>query len=631
MNREDNGSRRRILTIVGVLAVSGIMIITGALGSAGFFGRKDPVEKAGMFSYAEDVAGKTQDAIEENFPGLSGSGDADTLTKDETVYVIMDADSAEQERVVNEWLRNPEELDTIEDISKLKDIRNTSGKETFEQDGKHIVWASGGNDIKYSGTTSRDLPVTVEVSYYLDGEYVTASEIAGQSGEVEIHFDYGINVRDKVVYDGKGYDLTHPYIMASGLMLDNEHFTDIEVSNGRVINESGSAICLGIALPGLQDDLALSTDVIDLPESVVIKAKTDSFRIDGTYTVALTGLLNGMDVGTGDVADKLDELESALGKLSKASSKLVKGSKKLVKGADKLASGTDDLSDGTSKLKKGSKTLTKGISKLKMGSKQLASGTEKIKKGAKSAEKGVDKLSDGLDEISSHSEELNDGTETLEENIFDLATEQLQQKLVEAGLSPEEAALFTLEPSTYKLVFKTLRQVAPEHTEEFDEAEQMLDNLEEYVNGVKQYTESVDEAAEGAGKISSGMKELTKGAESADNGAEKIFGGLSTLSGKLPQLKKGINQLSNGAGAIDNGADSLASGADELKDGIIKFDRQGIKKLANSVDTTEITDVLGRLDAISRASSRKHFVGGTPKEIAGESRIIFKTGAVEAE
>ena len=69
--------------------------------------------------------------------------------------------------------------------------------------------------------------------------------------------------------------------------------------------------------------------------------------------------------------------------------------------------------------------------------------------------------------------------------------------------------------------------------------------------------------------------------------------------------------------------------SDELADNMKKFDKQGIKKLVSSLDTTQIADTLDRFDAIAKASANKHFVGGTPKEIAGDARIIFKTGAVE--
>ncbi|MBQ3281099.1 MAG: hypothetical protein IJH41_01710 [Eubacterium sp.] len=633
MKHDKKGSKRALKNVLKVclvaslsliIVITGVMIRNTAADREGFDGGD------GAVTYAEEVAKKTQDSVESAFPDITvKQDDADTLRKDETVYVIMDADGNETERVVSEWLKNPEKLDTIKDMTDLTDISNTNGDETFEQKGKKLTWAAGGNDIKYTGTSSADLPVSVEVTYYLDGEQVSASEIAGQSGDVEIHFDYGVNARDRITSGGSGFDLTHPYIMASGVVLDNDIFSDVEVSTGRVMSESGSSVCLGIALPGMQDNLALSSDMIDIPESVVIKASTTGFKIDGTYTVALTGLLENIDTDTSEVTDKFSELESALGKLSDASSKLVKGSRKLASGADTLSDGTSKISGGTSKLEKSSKKLASGVSKLTSGSKKLASGTSKIKDGSAAAEKGAKQISDGLDQLSQNSEALNEGTKQIESSVFASATAQLQAMLVAGGMPEEQAAKYVLAPSSYADVLGQLSEALPDYKEAFGQVKASLDSVEKYVGSVKAYTDGVDQISAGADQLSSSMSQLTAGAEAVDEGAGQVYSGLNSLSSKMPELKKGISQLNSGAEKIDSGAGQLAAGADTLADGIAKFDKQGIKKLTGSLDTDEITDILDRLDAVFKASGRRHFMGGAPKNIQGDSRIIFKTGAVE--
>ncbi len=621
-------ARRNVLKVCVIASIS-LLLVVGLVLIKNAPAKIEELTEQSDMSYAE-VAKKTQDSVESSFPDITlKSDDAEKLRKDETVYVIMDADGNETERVVSEWLKNPEKLDTIKDKTKLKDIRNTNGDEKFEQDGKKVVWAAGGNDIKYTGESDADLPVSVEVTYYLDGEQVSADEIAGQSGDVEIHFDYGVNARDRVTSDGSGYDLTHPYIMASGVVLDNDKFSDVEVSTGRVLNESGSSVCLGIALPGMQDNLALDKDMIDIPESVVIKANTTDFKIDGTYTVALTGLFENIDADTDDITDKLDELESGLGKLSDASTKLVKGSKQLSKGADKLSDGTSSLASGTSKLNKSSKKLADGVKKLKNGSKKLASGTSAIKEGTEAAEKGANQISAGLDQLSGNSEALNQGTQQIESSVFASATTQLQAMLVAGGMPEEQAEKYVLTPSSYADVLAKLSEALPDYKEAFGQVKGSLDSVEKYVGSVKTYTDGVDQIAAGADQLSSSMGKLTEGAKAVDEGAGQVYGGLKSLSGKMPELKKGISQLNSGAQQIDSGAGQLAAGSDKLSSGIAKFDKDGIKKLTGELDTDEITDTLGRLEAISKASGKKHFMGGSPKNIQGESRIIFKTGAVE--
>lgn len=665
-NTRDN--RNGILKRCGIVALSALMVLAGVFAVGNDVDPVRIIMKDDGYVYAVDeVAGETQKSIESSFPELTGSSGVEKLTKDETVYVIMDADGNKEETVVSAWLRNPEELDTIKDKSNLEDITNTSGDEKFTKNGKRITWAAEGSDIKYTGNTDRDLPVGVEVTYYLNGEPVSASEIKGQKGEVEIHFDYYINKHERVEVDGNGYDIEHPYIMASGLMLDNEHFRNVEVTNGKCISEGGNSICVGIALPSLRETLALEDDMLDIPESVVVKAVTDEFSIDGTYTIALTGLLGDLDFSAGDITGRLGDIESALSKLSAASKKLVKGSNALKKGTSKLASGASDLSDGTSqladgasslekgagklaegtaKLRKRSKKLQSGVKKLYKGSRSLSKGTSEVRKGTEKAAEGAEKLADGLSKLSGNSEALNEATATLESNIFDNATTQVREKLIEAGIPKAIADTFTLTKSNYPDVIGALKKLAPSKTAELDDLKTTLDNLEEYVSGVKEYTDGVDTASEGMDEFNRKIKDLDKGTKKVKNGASKLKKGLSELSGSIPKLRKGIKSLDSGASQVesgaskirkgaskadsgastlDNGASKLNKGAEKLADGMNRFDRDGISKFVNSLDEFDIDGLFGRIQALSKASGRHYFVGGAPSGIAGESKIIFKT------
>ena len=660
----DNKKRSNILKKGGILLLSGIVATGILLDPAGIYRRSDS-------SYAvNEVASETEEQVNKAFPKISRSSSGNKLTKDETVYVIMDSDGNENETVVSEWLKNPEELDQINDETTLTDIENTNGDEKFSQDGNDLVWDAKGNDIKYTGKTDESMPVSMEISYYLNGEEVSASEIAGQSGDIEIHFDYFVNSHDRVTSNGKGYEITHPYVLASGVMFDKDHFTDIEVNNGKVVSEGESTICLGIALPGLKESLSLEKDTLDIPESVVIKATTDKFAIDGTYTIAMTGLLDDLDISTGDATDKIDELEDAFGKLSDASSELVKGSGKLAKGTDALTdgtsklkkgtstlkkgttnlkTGTSKLSDGTSKLKKKSGTLATGIKKLYGGSKMLSTGTTELKQGTGQAVEGAKALNDGLSQLSGNSEAINAGTAQIEATVFESATAQLQATLIQGGMPAEQASAFKLTPSTYSQVLEKLKQAVPDHKDAFDATKASLDGVEQYVAGVKAYTEGVDKSAAGSGEFYTKLQALDQGADKVDKGASDMNKGLSTLSDNIPALKKGIKQLDDGASeldsgagelnkgvstlkkgakALDKGAGTLDKGMDTLALGVKKFDKEGIKKLVSSFDTDKLDDMLGRFDAVAKASKKSSFVGGAPEKMKGESKIIFKTAKI---
>ena len=227
------------------------------------------------------VHADTEKSINENFPEMLKT--AQTGDKSETVYAVMDADGNTTDVSVSEWLKNEGKSNNLSDYSNLKNIKNTSGDEKISRDGNKLVWAAKGKDIHYTGDYDGELPVNVKVSYYLNGTKVSADEIAGKKGNVKIRFDYDIN--DSVKENG--YSLTRPYAIVSAVVLSNDNFTNVTVNNGTAVNDGNSTAVVGIALPGMSDNLQI--DELDIPDHVTINAKTTNFEIDGTYTVADSG------------------------------------------------------------------------------------------------------------------------------------------------------------------------------------------------------------------------------------------------------------------------------------------------------------------------------------------------------
>ncbi|MDD3797103.1 MAG: hypothetical protein PHE06_14285, partial [Lachnospiraceae bacterium] len=105
--------------------------------------------------------------------------------KEETVYVFTDANGNEKKVLVNEWLKNMNQENTIDDSTTLSDVTNVKGDEEYEDLGNgNIRWSSNGNDIYYQGTTDKEVPVNVKITYTLDGKEISPKELAGKSGKV---------------------------------------------------------------------------------------------------------------------------------------------------------------------------------------------------------------------------------------------------------------------------------------------------------------------------------------------------------------------------------------------------------------------------------------------------------------
>lgn len=166
--------------------------------------------------------------------------------KTETVYVKADAEGSVQDISVETVLRNRNNGEDIPDYSTLSDIKNMEGDEEFTQDSDGmILWENNGENISYKGKSDQELPVSVKISYYLDGKQAAPEEIAGKSGSVRIRFDYENHTSEKVTVAGKTVDVQTPFVLLSVMFLPSDTFSNIKVTNGKVMTSGDDNIVLG--------------------------------------------------------------------------------------------------------------------------------------------------------------------------------------------------------------------------------------------------------------------------------------------------------------------------------------------------------------------------------------------------
>ena len=129
--------------------------------------------------------------------------------KDETVYIVTDASGNPTNITVNDQLKNKDGAATLVDKTDLKDIVNVNGDGSYtENDDGTITWDTESSDVYYQGTTDKTLPVTVSLSYQLDGKDIRPEDLAGKSGHVKIRFDYKNTATVKEKVGGKEEDVT---------------------------------------------------------------------------------------------------------------------------------------------------------------------------------------------------------------------------------------------------------------------------------------------------------------------------------------------------------------------------------------------------------------------------------------
>ena len=333
------------------------------------------------------------------------------ISKDETVYVLTGADGSVKKIIVSDWLKNELGSASVADKSDLSDIENVKGDESYTINGDNMtVWDAQGNDIYYQGNIQKELPVGLSVRYYLDGKSVSPEELKGKSGKVTIRFDYENRQYETVQINGVNQRIYVPFAMLTGMILDNDTFQNVQITNGKLVNDGDRTVVVGLAFPGLQENLNLSRDDLTIPDSVEITADVTNFSLGMTVTLACNDLfsqLGDVDLTSLDSTSALEQLTGAM---------------------DQLLSGSSALYEGLSTLLDKSGELVSGVEELAQGAAAIKSGADSVDDGAAQLKAGLADLSSGLNTLSANSEALNSGAKQVFNSLLETAATQIRAK-----------------------------------------------------------------------------------------------------------------------------------------------------------------------------------------------------------
>ena len=272
-------------------------------------------------------------------------------SKSETVYSNLDSNGKAYKTIVSTQLTNEDKSDKITDISNLLNIENTNGDETFKKEGNQIVWDSNGNNIYYKGESDKQLPVECKITYELNGEEISAEELKGKSGNVKIKINYTNNEKHIVSINGKQVTMYTPFIIVAGTKIDNAKNKNIQITNGKIVDNGESTLAVGIAMPGMQENIGISKSKIDIPEEIEISMETEDFEMGNIIAVVA---VKGIDE---DLTSDLNSMYSQINELANASNEILAGANQLKEGTSELVSGVDQLKDGTGAAYAGSKQI----------------------------------------------------------------------------------------------------------------------------------------------------------------------------------------------------------------------------------------------------------------------------------
>lgn len=526
--KEKLKSKYIVRVVAGVLTIA--LVGTG-IGATAVFAEKNSTavtaeadSTTGSSKDADDIADKLMDSVSLK------DNDAD---KDESVYLISDANGNVNKTIVVDHLKNKDKKDTLEDASNLSDIENVKGKEKFTQSGDKLTWQAGGKDIYYQGTATEEPPVTQKVTYYLDGKEISPEDLAGKSGKVKIRFDYTNTTSYTETVNGEKQTVSVPFAAITGLVL-GDGFENIEVTNGKAEVSDSSSVVLGYALPGLKDSLGIKDGDLDgdvnIPEYMEMTADVENFSMPA----AMTFVVNASDYVSTDGIDTSD-LDDMINDLKDASTQLQDGSKTLAEGTDTLADGLSTLqsklgtfASGVGTLQSGLKTYTDGVSTLSGGLNTLGNSTGALVSGA-------DKLNSGAGQLASGSATLKDGLKTYTDGASQLNT------------------------------------------------------------GLNQLNDNTGSLATGVTSLNDGAKKLSDGINAANKGAAGVSAGAAQLKTSIDTAKTGADSLAAGAKQVDEGVGQLTQSLSDMPETIKTNINKSLESL-NELNVGTLFKTLGYID-----------------------------------
>ena len=129
-------------------------------------------------------------------------------------------------------------------------------------------------------------------------------------------------------------------------------------------------------------------------------------------------------------------------------------------------------------------------------------------------------------------------------------------------------------------------------------------------------TAAVSGAEAAKAEIATAIETKTESGHSLVSGMEALKNGTQALADQVPTLINGINQL--------------ADGATTLNEGMIKFDQEGIQKLADTYNG-DVKGLMEKVAAVMKAGSDYQTFSDKNEDTVGEVKFIIRTEGVEAK
>lgn len=480
------------------------------------------------------------------------------LSKNETVYTSLNPNGQiKMSSVTNHLLIN--EKKEFEDDTELKNILNINGKESFTLKDNLLTWKANGKDIFYQGQTEKEQPIEFEIKYYLNEEEKPYKEMIGKKGSVKIIISVKNKLNQEINIGGKNETIYTPFVVTTGMLLDNKYNKNVVVENGKWIDSGSRSMVIGLASPGLYE--SFNIEEFKNLNQITISYETTKFSLGNMYFVATPKILEEKDLKifqqVSDVTSNMDVLQKSINQIEEGAKKLEVGGVSILNGAVEINTNLNNAKNAVTALKNGSIELEKGIT-------QLLTSLNQVEVGLKT------KVETSSNELIKLKTANNMAIAKLFKPLGNVTFDQLALKY------QDTITLTTvIDPADPEATLKTAYQFA------------LL---------LKQNNMAIDQTTQSLNEIGNTIEVMAN--------AVKPLEAIHTLSEGLTSLEAGIESLANGTASLVSGSRNLSDGITNLNNGIQKFNKEGISTLYYYSNV--IQKYNNKLEAMANLSRQYH-------------------------
>ena len=515
--------------------------------------------KQRLKKYAAGAASVTMAAVlflSQSAVGVSAA--VRNTAKEEVVYVNLENDGSVSEVVVVNVF---DTSGTITDYGEYTNIEvlNTTDEASYSGNTVTIENTSDGK-LYYEGTMAEDtqIPWDISVTYIMDGTEYSADEIAGMSGELEIH----IVIEENPDCEGDFFDT---YALQMSVTLDTDLASDITADGATIANVGSDKQLTYTILAGSGGDYTITADVTD-------------FEMDA---IAINGLKLNLDVEVDDeeLMDQISELVDAIAQIDD--------------GAGELSEGVSEINDGVAEIQDALDMLKSQSSNLTGGSSQVLSALEQMQSALDTVSMSTDELSELVSasaQIQSGIDSLESAIETLQGNV---SYSVYKAQMAQAGLDLDTlAAGNNTAIAALQTMLASLDTSAEDYAATYALYTQLIILLQgsnANITGIETYLSSLNTA----------LGTALSGAQTLQSSYAQFVAAISTLTETISTLASSMPQLSDAVDTLVSEYETLDDGICDYTDGVSQI-AAGYQSLVSGVETLlegseELSDGTGEL------------------------------------